>query len=150
MGNQASIQRHIAEEFKRVKVGASPRQLYGAQRLCVQEVTKKKYAKTLSSDYLVLDQVLQMQPFREHPLDIAHLGTLFVLDKVGILLSPGDRLTWACRIRTEDSRSRSLPSLLRCSQAKRPSGRIFRLTFRHFARSACGTRCLSLLFVFGP
>lgn len=26
-----------------------------------------------------------MQPFREHPIDIAHLGTLFVLDKVTTL-----------------------------------------------------------------
>jgi len=64
MGNQASIQRHISEEFKRVK-----------------EATKKKYVKNYDKDYLVLDQVLQMQPFREHPVDIAHLGTLFVLDK---------------------------------------------------------------------
>ncbi len=50
-----------------------------------QEVTKKKYGKNAEKDFLVLDQVLQMQPFREHPIDIAHLGTLFVLDKVKIL-----------------------------------------------------------------
>jgi len=64
MGNQGSIQRHISEEFKRVK-----------------EATKKKNGKIHSADYLVLDQVLQMQPFREQPVDVAHLGTLFCLDE---------------------------------------------------------------------
>jgi hypothetical protein len=65
MGNTATIQRHIGEEFKRVK-----------------EVTKKKYGDKVKDNYMVLDQVLQMQPFREHPVDISHLGTLFVLDSV--------------------------------------------------------------------
>ena len=32
-------------------------------------------------DYLVLDEVLQIQPSRETPIELAHLGILLVLDK---------------------------------------------------------------------
>jgi hypothetical protein len=32
-------------------------------------------------DFLVLDEVLQIQPSRENPVDLAHLGILLVLDK---------------------------------------------------------------------
>ena len=32
-------------------------------------------------DYLVLDEVLQIQPSRENPIELAHLGILLVLDK---------------------------------------------------------------------
>jgi len=47
---------YIAEEFQKVNQG-NPR------------------------DYLVLDQIMQIQPPRENPIDLSHLGTLYIMDK---------------------------------------------------------------------
>jgi len=55
MGNVESLSLSISEEYQRVNLN--------------------------KRDYLVLDEVLQMEPPRESTIDICHLGTLFVIDK---------------------------------------------------------------------
>eukprot|EP01098_Paradermamoeba_levis_P008170 TRINITY_DN3386_c0_g1_i1.p1 TRINITY_DN3386_c0_g1~~TRINITY_DN3386_c0_g1_i1.p1 ORF type:complete len:226 (-),score=50.98 TRINITY_DN3386_c0_g1_i1:82-759(-) len=62
MGGSVStnIVRHIQEESNRV-----------------MKVPKDKK----ETRDMVLDEIIQIQPLREHPIDLTHLGTLFVLDK---------------------------------------------------------------------
>ncbi|KAM9949685.1 hypothetical protein ACTFIW_002549 [Dictyostelium discoideum] len=55
MGNVESLSNSISEEYHRV------------------DATNR--------GYLLLDELLQMQPPRESTIDICHLGTLFVIDK---------------------------------------------------------------------
>jgi len=55
MGNAQACYTHIDEEFQRLN--------------------QKQF------NYLTLDQMLQFQPPRENPIELSHLGTLYVMDK---------------------------------------------------------------------
>jgi len=56
MGSAQSIRVYIAEEFQKAN-------------------------NDMQRDYLVLDQIIQIQPPRESPIDLTHLGTLYIMDK---------------------------------------------------------------------
>jgi len=56
MGNAQSTRTYITEEFQKANQG-NPR------------------------DYLVLDQIMQVQPPRENPIDLQHIGALYIMDK---------------------------------------------------------------------
>jgi len=61
MGNLALLKERATEEFERVK----------------------NLRKNNDRDYLILQEVLLIQPSnvsREHPIELSHLGTLFILD----------------------------------------------------------------------
>lgn len=65
MGNTQSQQTYLTEEFLRVsRLGPLPTQ------------------PPAVPEYIVLDQLLQLQPPRENPIDPTHLGTLYVLDSL--------------------------------------------------------------------
>jgi len=67
MGNAQTQQAYITQEYSRVsKLGPLP--------LPPDSV--------IEAEYIVLDQVLLLQPPRENPLDFSHLGTLYVLDSL--------------------------------------------------------------------
>ncbi|KAF2072075.1 hypothetical protein CYY_006617 [Polysphondylium violaceum] len=68
MGNVESLAKSISDEYKRV-------------RLDPANNVNNKRAYLGEGDYMVLDEVLQIQPPRETTIDICHLGTLFVIDK---------------------------------------------------------------------
>jgi len=63
MGNNLAqhVRQHIDNEFKRVS-------------------ELNRTAKDKEKKYLVLKQVLQLEPLKTHPVDFTHLGTLYVLD----------------------------------------------------------------------
>lgn len=64
MGSAQSQQTHIREEFTRVS-----------------RLAPVPTAPPALAQYIVLDQVLQLMPPRENPIDLTHLGTLYVIDR---------------------------------------------------------------------